>query len=200
MKKEGVIKSFPLSWPLHKRKTQFRIDSRFEQNPSDTLDYLKAELNRIGATNIIISSNAAVKDNGDMYADAMGRHHDPAVAVYFKWKGKEMVICADQYCRIWENVYAIGKTIKAMRDIDRYGVSDFMESAFTGFTAIPESVSTPYKRSWWEVLEVSKMATDDEIKIAFRNLSKKYHPDKGGDDNKEKFQELSIAYKEAQNR
>jgi len=51
-------------------------------------------------------------------------------------------------------------------------------------------MADPYK-----VLGVSKTASEAEIKKAFRNLAKKYHPDTAkGDDAKKKFQEISNAY------
>ena len=49
------------------------------------------------------------------------------------------------------------------------------------------------KKNYYDVLGVNKNASQDDIKKAYRNLSKKYHPDKnGGDDSK--FKEINEAY------
>lgn len=52
------------------------------------------------------------------------------------------------------------------------------------------------KRDYYEVLGVSKGASDDEIKKAFRKTAKKYHPDMHPDDKEceEKFKECQEAY------
>lgn len=51
------------------------------------------------------------------------------------------------------------------------------------------------KRDYYEVLEISKDASSDDIKRAYRKLAKKYHPDinkeKGAE---EKFKEINEAY------
>ena len=52
------------------------------------------------------------------------------------------------------------------------------------------------KRDYYEVLGVSKGASDDEIKKAFRSMAKKYHPDMhpGDKEAEEKFKEAQEAY------
>ncbi|MGD6847161.1 molecular chaperone DnaJ [Rossellomorea aquimaris] len=51
------------------------------------------------------------------------------------------------------------------------------------------------KRDYYEVLGVGKDASKDEMKKAYRKLSKKYHPDINKDaDADEKFKEISEAY------
>ena len=51
-------------------------------------------------------------------------------------------------------------------------------------------------KNYYDILEVSKTATADEIKKSYRKLARKYHPDvnPGDKEAENKFKELSEAY------
>jgi DnaJ like chaperone protein len=59
--------------------------------------------------------------------------------------------------------------------------------------------------SAYRILEIEKTASNDEVKLAYRKMAKKYHPDKLqhlGDEHikgaEEKFKQVSIAYEKIQ--
>ena len=58
------------------------------------------------------------------------------------------------------------------------------------------------KRDYYEVLGVSKAATDEELKKSYRKLALKYHPDRNPDDkeSEEKFKEAAEAYEVLSNK
>lgn len=177
-----MIDAYPLQWPIgYKRNnSDSRKRSKFITTADRSQKFLREEVRRLcGRTaepHLIISTNIPVRKDGGLYIEYMNRRiDDPGVAIYFKYKGKDISMCCDQYITVWENVYALGKGIEALRSMDRWGVSDFLERAFTGFSALPEN--TQVVKMWWEVLMVSQFASEEEIKTAYRSLAKKYHPD-----------------------
>ena len=51
-------------------------------------------------------------------------------------------------------------------------------------------------RDYYEILGLSKSASDSEIKSSYRKLAMRYHPDRNPGDKKaeEKFKELSLIH------
>ena len=51
------------------------------------------------------------------------------------------------------------------------------------------------KKDFYEILEVNKSSTNDEIKTAYRKMAMKYHPDRnpGDRESEEKFKEAAEA-------
>lgn len=188
-----MYEAFPLYWPAGYKRTTVRIGSRFKVTMDSAQRFLHLEINRLGGRELIVSTNIPVRKDGMLYADWMSKKiDDPGVAIYFKYKGKDISMCCDQYERIWENVYALGKGIEALRGMDRWGVSDFLERAFTGFTAIPETIET---FNCFDILEITSKADRNEIKQAYHKKAMILHPDKGGDP--AEFNKLKVAYDQA---
>ncbi len=194
------MEAYPLQWPLGYKRTSphHRVRSKFIITADKAQRFLRDEVKRLcGKYNdpkLTVSTNIPVRQDGGLYSAYMDRKlDDPGVAIYFKYKGKDISMCCDQYVTVWENVYALAKGIDALRSMERWGVSDFLDRAFTGFQALPESNHHTKKiENWWEVLGVSEFAKKDEIRKAFIEKAKKAHPDAGG--TTEEFQELQKAY------
>lgn len=186
------MEAFPLHWPVGYKRTNRRYPSQFKQTMEQAQQHLRAEVKRIGGKNLIVSSNIPVRNDGSMYAVYMSKKiEDPGVAVYFDYKGKQVAMCCDQYERVWENIYALGKGIESLRAMNRWGVSDFLDRAFTGFTALPESIITNFETPE-QILGIQPDASQEEIKAAYLKKAKETHPDAGG--STEAFQKVSWAY------
>ena len=192
-------RQYPLTWPAGWKRTKNPGPSQFKTEPGRATTGLTNELLRLGASKVIISSNAQYRNDGMPYA-RQAAMHDCGVAVYFNRKGKDMVFACDTYWNLHENIHAIAKTIEALRAIERWGASDMLEKAFTGFLALPAPIAMggPVKRPWREVLELGEDYTVSVIQLdaAYRRLASLYHPDKPGG-SAEKMTELNTARDEA---
>lgn len=69
-----------------------------------------------------------------------------------------------------------------MRDEWKAGKAEAGQSLETEVDkkSAPMSQQVPVSERWWEVLQVSASASQDEIRQAWRRLMKENHPDKGG--------------------
>jgi len=193
--------SYPLDWPVGYKRTTSPVRSKFGPITLDkAVKNLVDEVQRLiygraiyerSSTSVIISSNIPLRADGFPRADYSRRSvGDTGVAVYFKMHGQHQVLCCDAFDSVEQNIQALYKSIEAMRAIERYGVSDFIDRAFVGFKALQ-----PAERQWWQVLEVTLPTTSEVVKHAFWSLSKIHHPDAGGDN--DKWLELQKAYEQA---
>ena len=161
-------------------------------------DFVINELHRMGARHIVLSTDIPIRRDGLFYATS-AQPNDPGVAAHFQWRGKPFAVACDSYRRLWENVRAIGKTIEALRTIERHGASQLLERAVSGFAALPPGEDAgEVERPWWEVLGMPMLDGMSPIEIAgdpkhpMRTLMLKMaeaiykvkvpeaHPDRGG--------------------
>lgn len=191
-----MIEAYPLHWPTGYPRTKNPERNRhFKQTYiGATRDAVLAELKRLGATEVIISSNIPLRADGIPLADFARRNiPDKGVAVYFDYNKQSTVLCFDAWDRWEDNFHAIAKTIEAIRGMERWGVSEMINRAFTGFKALPEKATG---RPWWEVLDTIPNAHIDIIKGQYKGMAKRLHPD-APTGNKDAFIELNIAYQQA---
>lgn len=200
-----MAQAYPLNWPSGWPRTKKPISSRFGQRDGQynflkkitmtrARDYLLSELDRLGAKNIVISTNLSLRNDGLPRANQK-TPDDTGVAVYFTMKNEQKCFPCDKWNRVEDNIYAIGKTIDALRGIERWGSKQMVDATFNGFKALPEP---DYTDSWRKVLEIKESDEPillDIVKKKYRELAREHHPDHGGDPYE--FNRLQKAYQQA---
>lgn len=173
-----MTEAYPLQWPVGKARTKYPTRSRFDTTQNIAQTALWSELSALGAKNVVISTNIKLRQDGLPYA-SQREPDDKGVAVYFDYKGNKVCFACDRWDRIRDNMQAIRHTINALRGISRWGTGDMVEAAFTGFTALPEPMTT--ERPWWDVLGFKHGDIDlYDAEQNYKELAKTAHPDNGG--------------------
>jgi len=186
-----MIGRYPLEWPEGWPRNKRRELSRFGTTQERAQRNLEHQIRLLGGQEAILSTDIRLRNDGMPYA-SQRPPDDVGIAVYFTYKGKSMVFACDRYTRIQDNIHAVGKTIEALRGIERWGASDMMERAFTGF----ERLTGPdLDLPWWDVLEMGNNRDLDVAERHFKILAKGAHPDAGGDP--EEFKRLVRARDQA---
>lgn len=194
--------AYPLTWPAGCKRANRRVRSRFghgataDRKPSiaAALDEAQNQLRQMGATRVIVSSDLLLRNDG-LPRSGQPAPRDPGVAVYFTLGNEQKVIAIDLYDLPGCNLYAIAKTVEAMRGIERWGGAEVMSRVFVGFKALPQEASRP---SWETVLDVNPNCTYEQAKAAWRALVTRYHPDNNALGDREKFQQVQEAWADAQ--
>jgi hypothetical protein len=178
------IQAYPLAWPFGRPRSRGTRQSLFKTGHERAVQFVLHEILLLGGRSAIISTNIPLRNDGLPYANHR-KPDDRAVAVYFTYKQKQMCFACDKWDQVHDNVYAVGKTIEALRGIERWGTGDMVEQAFTGFTVLP-SPKSPH-----EILGVRTGATPEEIEAAYREKAKLAHSSVGGGDTQ--LTELNVA-------
>ena len=181
----------PLAWPVGWPRTTELRNTPFRHHGRDitiaaAIDRLERELERLGATDYMLSSNLKLSLVGVPYS-GQGEPKDRGVAIYFKLKGHDRVLACDRYLSCAGNIAAIANHIDALRRIERYGVGT-IEQAFAGYAALPPP-SLDNRAPWRATLGFHPMTnvTVDDVQVNFRALAKRAATDE------ERLRELNLA-------
>jgi len=183
-----TITAYPLTWPKQFPRAKTHDKGRFSTTLAGALKNVQESLRLFAVDSgkkldgLTISSNVTLGVN---------KPQDAGVSVWFTWDGLQVCIAVDRYSSVEGNLQAIHHIIEARRVELRHGTLALVRATFQGFLALPASIA----RDWWVVLGVSKDASPEQIKAAYRKKSADHHPDKGGSE--AAMTEVNLAYQEA---
>lgn len=191
---DSQASAYPLAWPQGAPRwpSHRRGRAPFKQTDVSALDFVQGEVRRMGGSYLVISTNIELRRDGLPYANQK-TPADPGAAIYFLRKGKQMTFACDRWDRVRDNLCAIGKTIEAIRGIERWGSTDMMERAFQAFEALP-GMKEP-SAFWRDILGLHGEPTRAEVDQAYRDRAKTAHPNAGGQ--REEWDRLVAAYEAA---
>lgn len=190
MTTEETKRSFPLYWPESWPRTdlQNRKHARFDdRSVYEARKILAEEIRRFGASDLIISSNLELKLDGTPRSNQR-QPDDRGVSIYFNRDDVGMALACDIYLTVEDNLWALCRTLQALRQIERDGSPALINRAFKGFAQLADPDELP----WWSVLHVTKDATKEQITSAYRVQAFATHPDHGG--STEAFDQVQKAY------
>jgi hypothetical protein len=178
----------PLQWLPQQPRTKRPERAIFgNHSPSKAGDELISELGRLGAKQCVISSNLEErKRGGGFYANQ--RVDDSGVVVYFQLKGKSKAMACDKWDRPEHNLWALFLSVQAIRGLERWGGSEFLDGLFEGFKALPSPDSIVETAPQW----FADCTGESDTKKLYRHLVKELHPDVGGEPNE--FAEMKRQY------
>lgn len=195
------ITAYPLTWPNGWKRTHDQEHALFSKKTSqyqrrkitvsDAVGFVLDELRRMGIPDfkVIISTDLKLRLDGLPYS-GQKEPDDQGASVWWKDGSAQKVIAIDKYHRVADNIYAIGKTIEALRGIERWGSGEVLERTFTGFTALPNL--SP--EGWWEIIDLPQHTPTADVLAAFKKARFRSHPDQGG--STESFNLINDAYEQ----
>lgn len=196
-KGEQMTEAFPLSWPIHWPRTPpyKRSNPNFKSMFGREINVIKNEVQllvgRYANSSLVISTNQPLRKDGYPMA-SYKISEDPGVAVYFMKNQKQVCIPCDKWVKIEDNLRAVGKTIEAIRGIERWGAKETVDAAFQGFEALPPGTGKTENVMVQKVDYFGGFTSVEAVQLRYKTLVKKLHPDLGG--NQEEFQDMQAQY------
>ncbi len=200
-------------------RTVFSDMTRQKVSPADF------ELNLLSLCSIVIKADGKVSQSEmdyvrQYFVQTYGKERSNAIFRTFNEVNKKREISAQRICaflnqrtryevrlQLLHFLFGIAQadgSVSASEVSKIEEISRYLKVAFRDFESIKamfvKSADTAYK-----ILEIERTATDDQIKKAYRNMAKKYHPDRVNTENEaikkgaeEKFKEVQKAYETIQ--
>jgi hypothetical protein len=100
------------------------------------------EIRKLGSKQVVISSNLELRNDGLPRASQRAPT-DQGVAVYFNLNGRSQCFPCDRWTTVEHNLWAIAKSIEALRGLERWGAKTMVDAAFRGFQALPAPDGSP---------------------------------------------------------
>ena len=180
---------YPLQWLPQQPRTKRPERARFGHHSISNAGVLLVdELRKLGAKNCIISTNLQTKISGGFYANQ--KVEDSGVVIYFDLNGEGKAMACDRWDKPEHNLWALNLSISAIRGLERWGGSEFLDGLFTGFKALP----TPGQCMNMSIQYFSDVDNLEHLGLKYKKLLKELHPDMGG--NSEGFQDMIKQYKQ----
>lgn len=189
------------TFPPGFERTKYRSRSNFRVNFGTAIRDVQRQANLMDATQLRIDTDIPMRQDGTAPLAAAFRKEipDPGVVVYWTKNGTQYAIACDKWSDVASNMRAIAYTLKAKRDIARWGAAT-EKAEYEGYRALPppsssnpadylqpSTVTPPHV-----ILGVHERASKTEIKQAYRNLVLEAHPDRGG--SSERLGKITEAY------
>jgi len=183
---------YPLQWLPQQPRTKRPERARFGNHSlSNAGNYIEEELRKLGAKNCIISTNLQTKLSGGFYANQ--KIEDAGVVIYFDLNGTGKAMACDKWDKAEHNLWSLNLSISAIRGLERWGGSEFLDGLFTGFKALPSPENSIVMNEQY----FSDVTNVEYLGLKYKKLVKELHPDNQETGDTEKFQEMMKQYKQA---
>lgn len=180
---------YPLQWPPQQKRNNNPKRSRFgDVSIHQASEELFNELRLLGAKNLVISTNLQQKVRGGGFYSNQ-KVDDNGIAIYCQMNGANKVMACDKWDSIEHNIWALALSIGAIRGLERWGGSEFLDGLFTGFAALPAGGTINTVNYFMGINSV------EELKAKYHKLAFEFHPDRPNGSH-EKFVEMNKQYKD----